>query len=87
MLCLSLKSSDFSDHSETAADYFSRSNRRGSIVSDLDDVSIPDVNSVSLLGILLLVYENWRAVHYHSSNVCWFSNTNSCAVCFVAKVT
>ncbi|XP_042328880.1 leucine-rich repeat flightless-interacting protein 2 isoform X2 [Sceloporus undulatus] len=39
-------SSDFSDHSETAADYFSRSNRRGSIVSDLDDVSIPDLNSL-----------------------------------------
>ncbi|XP_048367715.1 leucine-rich repeat flightless-interacting protein 2 isoform X4 [Sphaerodactylus townsendi] len=38
-------STDFSDHSETAADYFSRSNRRGSIVSDLDDVSIPDLNS------------------------------------------
>ncbi|XP_015261244.1 PREDICTED: leucine-rich repeat flightless-interacting protein 2 isoform X7 [Gekko japonicus] len=37
-------STDFSDHSETAADYFSRSNRRGSIVSDLDDVSIPDLN-------------------------------------------
>ncbi|KFU90683.1 Leucine-rich repeat flightless-interacting protein 2 [Chaetura pelagica] len=33
-----LKSSDFSDQSETAADYFSRSNRRGSIVSDADDV-------------------------------------------------
>ncbi|XP_071592219.1 leucine-rich repeat flightless-interacting protein 2 isoform X10 [Heliangelus exortis] len=31
-------SSDFSDLSETAADYFSRSNRRGSIVSDADDV-------------------------------------------------
>ncbi|XP_064523905.1 leucine-rich repeat flightless-interacting protein 2 isoform X11 [Pseudopipra pipra] len=30
-------SSDFSDQSETAADYFSRSNRRGSIVSDTDD--------------------------------------------------
>ncbi|XP_014804935.1 PREDICTED: leucine-rich repeat flightless-interacting protein 2 isoform X3 [Calidris pugnax] len=30
--------SDFSDQSETAADYFSRSNRRGSIVSDADDV-------------------------------------------------
>ncbi|XP_033921506.1 leucine-rich repeat flightless-interacting protein 2 isoform X1 [Melopsittacus undulatus] len=30
-------SSDFSDQSETAADYFSRSNRRGSIVSDADD--------------------------------------------------
>ncbi|XP_060637647.2 leucine-rich repeat flightless-interacting protein 2 isoform X8 [Anolis sagrei] len=39
-------SSDFSDQSETAADYFSRSNRRGSIVSDLDDVSIPDMNSI-----------------------------------------
>ncbi|XP_033021211.1 leucine-rich repeat flightless-interacting protein 2 isoform X37 [Lacerta agilis] len=39
-------STDFSDHSETAADYFSRSNRRGSIVSDLDDVSIPDMNSL-----------------------------------------
>ncbi|CAH2283349.1 leucine-rich repeat flightless-interacting 2 isoform X9 [Pelobates cultripes] len=34
--------SDFSDQSESAADYFSRSNRRGSIVSDMDDVSIPD---------------------------------------------
>ncbi|XP_050166757.1 leucine-rich repeat flightless-interacting protein 2 isoform X10 [Myiozetetes cayanensis] len=32
-----LKSSDFSDQSETAADYFSRSNRRGSIVSDADE--------------------------------------------------
>ncbi|KQK82316.1 leucine-rich repeat flightless-interacting protein 2 isoform X3 [Amazona aestiva] len=32
------RSSDFSDQSETAADYFSRSNRRGSIVSDADDV-------------------------------------------------
>ncbi|KAM6101157.1 leucine-rich repeat flightless-interacting protein 2 isoform 9-T10 [Theristicus caerulescens] len=31
-------SSDFSDQSETAADYFSRSNRRGSIVSDSDDL-------------------------------------------------
>ncbi|XP_053115839.1 leucine-rich repeat flightless-interacting protein 2 isoform X12 [Hemicordylus capensis] len=39
-------STDFSDHSETAADYFSRSNRRGSIVSDLDDLSIPDMNSL-----------------------------------------
>ncbi|XP_061442781.1 leucine-rich repeat flightless-interacting protein 2 isoform X9 [Rhineura floridana] len=39
-------STDFSDHSETAADYFSRPNRRGSIVSDLDDVSIPDMNSL-----------------------------------------
>ncbi|XP_062319996.1 leucine-rich repeat flightless-interacting protein 2 isoform X6 [Osmerus eperlanus] len=39
-------SSDFSDISETAADYFSRSNRRGSIVSDLDDLSIPDLDSL-----------------------------------------
>uniref|UniRef100_H3AIH5 Leucine-rich repeat flightless-interacting protein 2 n=1 Tax=Latimeria chalumnae TaxID=7897 RepID=H3AIH5_LATCH len=31
---------------ESAADYFSRSNRRGSIVSDLDDVSIPDLSSL-----------------------------------------
>ncbi|XP_025923741.1 leucine-rich repeat flightless-interacting protein 2 isoform X5 [Apteryx rowi] len=30
--------SDFSDQSETAADYFSRSNCRGSVVSDADDV-------------------------------------------------
>ncbi|XP_040519619.1 leucine-rich repeat flightless-interacting protein 2 isoform X14 [Gallus gallus] len=37
-------SSDFSDKSETAADYFSRSNRRGSIVSDADDVQ--DLNSL-----------------------------------------
>ncbi|XP_015710457.1 leucine-rich repeat flightless-interacting protein 2 isoform X3 [Coturnix japonica] len=34
----SCTSSDFSDKSETAADYFSRSNRRGSIVSDADDI-------------------------------------------------
>ncbi|XP_024612090.1 leucine-rich repeat flightless-interacting protein 2 [Neophocaena asiaeorientalis asiaeorientalis] len=27
----------------SAADYFSRSNRRGSVVSDMDDVSIPDL--------------------------------------------
>ncbi|XP_039378713.1 leucine-rich repeat flightless-interacting protein 2 isoform X5 [Mauremys reevesii] len=39
-------STDFSDRSETAADYFSRSNRRGSIVSDVDDASIPDLNSL-----------------------------------------
>ncbi|XP_069469306.1 leucine-rich repeat flightless-interacting protein 2 isoform X2 [Ambystoma mexicanum] len=37
-------SSDFSDPSDSAADYFSRSHRRGSIVSDVDDVSIPDLN-------------------------------------------
>uniref|UniRef100_A0A8C6XYN9 Leucine-rich repeat flightless-interacting protein 2 n=1 Tax=Naja naja TaxID=35670 RepID=A0A8C6XYN9_NAJNA len=41
-----LKSSDFHPHGETAADYFSRTNRRGSIVSDLDDVSIPDMSNL-----------------------------------------
>ncbi|KFO57802.1 Leucine-rich repeat flightless-interacting protein 2 [Corvus brachyrhynchos] len=41
-----LKSSDFSDQSETAADYFSRSSRRGSIVSDADDSQV--LTSVSL---------------------------------------
>ncbi|XP_060678884.1 leucine-rich repeat flightless-interacting protein 2 isoform X2 [Hemiscyllium ocellatum] len=35
-------SSDFSDHNGSIADYFSRSNRRGSVVSDLDDISTPD---------------------------------------------
>ncbi|XP_044070240.1 leucine-rich repeat flightless-interacting protein 2 isoform X24 [Siniperca chuatsi] len=40
------RSSDFSDISESAADYFSRSNRRGSIVSDLDDLSIPDLDAL-----------------------------------------
>ncbi|XP_030407144.1 leucine-rich repeat flightless-interacting protein 2 isoform X1 [Gopherus evgoodei] len=39
-------STDFSDQNETAADYFCRSNRRGSIVSDVDDASIPDLNSL-----------------------------------------
>ncbi|XP_007579303.2 leucine-rich repeat flightless-interacting protein 2 isoform X4 [Poecilia formosa] len=39
-------SSDFSDISESAADYFSRSNRRGSIVSDLDELSIPDLDAL-----------------------------------------
>ncbi|XP_031140059.1 leucine-rich repeat flightless-interacting protein 2 isoform X14 [Sander lucioperca] len=39
-------SSDFSDISETAADYFSRTSRRGSIVSDLDDLSIPDLDAL-----------------------------------------
>ncbi|XP_048880435.1 leucine-rich repeat flightless-interacting protein 2-like isoform X2 [Brienomyrus brachyistius] len=38
--------SDFSDSSDTAADYFSRSNRRGSIVSDLDELSIPDLDGL-----------------------------------------
>ncbi|TSW75971.1 Leucine-rich repeat flightless-interacting protein 2 [Bagarius yarrelli] len=35
---------ELSDMSETAADYFSRPNRRGSIISDLDDLSIPDMD-------------------------------------------
>nr|XP_033786438.1 leucine-rich repeat flightless-interacting protein 2 isoform X10 [Geotrypetes seraphini] len=39
-------SSDFSDPPGSTADYFSRSNRRGSIISDVDDVSIPDLNSL-----------------------------------------
>jgi len=47
-----LKSSDFSDQSETAADYFSRSNRRGSIVSDADDVQ--GLNSVSVMLVVIL---------------------------------
>ncbi|XP_075875190.1 leucine-rich repeat flightless-interacting protein 2 isoform X10 [Nelusetta ayraudi] len=46
LLLLGEQSSDFSDISESAADYFSRSNRRGSIVSDLDDLSIPDLDSL-----------------------------------------
>ncbi|XP_034754145.1 leucine-rich repeat flightless-interacting protein 2 isoform X16 [Etheostoma cragini] len=40
------RSSDFSDISESAADYFSRTSRRGSIVSDLDDLSIPDLDAL-----------------------------------------
>lgn len=47
-----LKSSDFSDQSETAADYFSRSNRRGSVVSDADDIQ--DLNSVSAMLLVVL---------------------------------
>uniref|UniRef100_UPI0037E73634 leucine-rich repeat flightless-interacting protein 2 isoform X6 n=1 Tax=Semicossyphus pulcher TaxID=241346 RepID=UPI0037E73634 len=39
-------SSDFSDLSESAADYFSRSNRRGSVVSDLDDPSVPELDAL-----------------------------------------
>ncbi|XP_065815313.1 leucine-rich repeat flightless-interacting protein 2 isoform X4 [Labrus bergylta] len=38
--------SDFSDISESAADYFSRSNRRGSVVSDLDDLMVPDLDAL-----------------------------------------
>jgi len=45
------QSSDFLDVGESAADYFSRSNRRGSIVSDLDDLSIPDLDFVSGPGV------------------------------------
>uniref|UniRef100_A0A8C7CDD6 Leucine-rich repeat flightless-interacting protein 2 n=1 Tax=Oncorhynchus kisutch TaxID=8019 RepID=A0A8C7CDD6_ONCKI len=50
-VCLSLQSWPISSPSlsrlsgesyESAADYFSRSNRRGSVVSDLDDLCIPD---------------------------------------------
>uniref|UniRef100_A0A8C6S3T2 Leucine-rich repeat flightless-interacting protein 2 n=1 Tax=Neogobius melanostomus TaxID=47308 RepID=A0A8C6S3T2_9GOBI len=43
------QSSDFSDISESAADYFSRSNRRGSIVSDLDDLADLDIVTVQPL--------------------------------------
>ncbi|XP_078072752.1 leucine-rich repeat flightless-interacting protein 2 isoform X12 [Mustelus asterias] len=39
-------SSDFSDHNGSIADYFSRSNRRGSMVSDLDDNTVPDLFSL-----------------------------------------
>ncbi|XP_056290906.1 leucine-rich repeat flightless-interacting protein 2 isoform X14 [Pseudoliparis swirei] len=39
-------SSDFSDISESAADYFSRTSRRGSIVSDVDDVVIPELDAL-----------------------------------------
>ncbi|PNI73917.1 LRRFIP2 isoform 8 [Pan troglodytes] len=33
-------------HRVSAADYFSRSNRRGSVVSEVDDISIPDLSSL-----------------------------------------
>uniref|UniRef100_UPI00398E8497 leucine-rich repeat flightless-interacting protein 2 isoform X7 n=1 Tax=Pristiophorus japonicus TaxID=55135 RepID=UPI00398E8497 len=39
-------SSDFSDQSGSIADYFSRSNRRGSVVSDVDDITVPDLFSL-----------------------------------------
>lgn len=42
--------------SESAADYFSRSNRRGSIVSDLDDLSIPDLDIVSYGTVTYCMY-------------------------------
>lgn len=44
-----LKHFIFSDWKVSTADYFSRSNRRGSVVSEVDDVSIPDLTSVSVL--------------------------------------
>uniref|UniRef100_A0A3P8Y4L3 Leucine-rich repeat flightless-interacting protein 2 n=1 Tax=Esox lucius TaxID=8010 RepID=A0A3P8Y4L3_ESOLU len=60
-------SSDFSDISESAADYFSRSNRRGSIVSDLDDLCIPDdLDGVSYLPESLLHVE----MHHIPSSRC-----------------
>ncbi|XP_062072029.1 leucine-rich repeat flightless-interacting protein 2 isoform X9 [Lepus europaeus] len=48
---VSIVSSDRASHGRresvvSAADYFSRSNRRGSLVSEADDVSIPDVASL-----------------------------------------
>lgn len=55
------QSSDFSDISESAADYFSRSNRRGSVVSDLDDLSIPDLDAVSGCVLWAAVQHRWLA--------------------------
>ncbi|XP_019063811.1 leucine-rich repeat flightless-interacting protein 2 isoform X8 [Fukomys damarensis] len=51
---VSIVSSDHASHGRresvvsmvSAADYFSRTSRRGSIVSDVDDVSIPDLTSL-----------------------------------------
>lgn len=43
------KASLFSNRKVSAADYFSRSNRRGSVVSEVDDVSVPELASVSAL--------------------------------------
>ncbi|XP_069776455.1 leucine-rich repeat flightless-interacting protein 2 isoform X31 [Narcine bancroftii] len=37
-----LLSSDFSDHSGSTAAYFSRSSRRGSVISDFGDTTVPD---------------------------------------------
>lgn len=58
-VCVCEQSSDFSDISESAADYFSRSNRRGSIVSDLDDLSIPDLDAVSGCVLRAAVQHQW----------------------------
>ena len=44
---LTSKASLFSNWKVSAADYFSRSNRRGSVVSEVDDVSAPELASVS----------------------------------------
>ncbi|XP_009076501.1 PREDICTED: leucine-rich repeat flightless-interacting protein 2, partial [Acanthisitta chloris] len=54
-------SSDFSDQSETAADYFSRSNRRGSIVSDADDGQ--GLNSVITFPFLFQLEEKSEKSH------------------------
>ncbi|XP_021094347.1 leucine-rich repeat flightless-interacting protein 2 [Heterocephalus glaber] len=50
---MSIVSSDHASHGRresvvSAADYFSRTSRRGSIVSDVNDVSIPDLTNVSV---------------------------------------
>ncbi|XP_072908404.1 leucine-rich repeat flightless-interacting protein 2 isoform X15 [Hemitrygon akajei] len=39
-------SSDFSDQNGSTAAYFSRSSRRGSVVSDSDDITVPDLFSL-----------------------------------------
>lgn len=44
---LPLQSPDFSDQSGSTAAYFSRSSRRGSVISDFDDLTVPDLSSVS----------------------------------------
>ncbi|XP_072119358.1 leucine-rich repeat flightless-interacting protein 2 isoform X15 [Mobula birostris] len=40
------RSSDFSDQIGSTAAYFSRSSRRGSVVSDSDDITVPDLFSL-----------------------------------------
>ncbi|XP_072119343.1 leucine-rich repeat flightless-interacting protein 2 isoform X13 [Mobula birostris] len=42
----SYRSSDFSDQIGSTAAYFSRSSRRGSVVSDSDDITVPDLFSL-----------------------------------------
>ncbi|XP_055489496.1 leucine-rich repeat flightless-interacting protein 2 isoform X2 [Leucoraja erinacea] len=39
-------SPDFSDQSGSTAAYFSRSSRRGSVISDFDDLTVPDLSSL-----------------------------------------